>query len=48
MKKFEIFGLMDSFREFSLFSGKKRNEIVLAQDNVELYAIDSESSLENC
>ena len=41
-------GSWDSFGELSFFSGKKRNEIVLAQDNVELYAIDSESSLENC
>ena len=39
-------GSWDSFGELSFFSGKKRNEIVLAQDKVELYAIDSESCRE--
>ena len=47
-KILKTLGSWDSFGELSFFSGKKRNEIVLAQDNVELYAIDSESSLENC
>jgi len=39
-------GPWDSFGELSFFSGKKRNEMVLAQDKVELYAIDSESCRE--
>ena len=39
-------GSWDSFGELSFFSGKKRNELVLAQDRVELYAIDSESCRE--
>jgi len=30
----------------NIFSGKKRNEIVLAQDNVDFYAIVSESCRE--
>ena len=37
------YGPWDSFGEISFYNGKKRNETTIAQENVELYAIDSES-----
>ena len=39
-------GPWESFGELSFFSGEKRIETVIAQDNVELYLIDSESCRE--
>ena len=39
-------GPWEFFGELSFFSGEKRKETVTAQDNVELYLIDSESSRE--
>ena len=38
-----IYGPWESFGEISFYNWKKRNEIIVAQENVELYAIDSES-----
>ena len=37
------YGPWESFGEISFYNGKKRNETIVAQENVELYAIDSES-----
>ena len=39
----KVFGPMESFGDISFYNGKKRLEKMVAQDNVELYAIDSES-----
>ena len=39
-------GPWESFGEISFYSGKPRNEIMIAKENVELYAIDSESCRE--
>lgn len=39
-------GPWESFGEISFYSGKARNEIMIAKENVELYAIDSESCRE--
>ena len=37
------YGPWESFGEISFYNGKQRNETIVAQENVELYAIDSES-----
>ena len=37
------FGPWESFGEISFYNGKKRQETIIAEENVELYAIDSES-----
>ena len=37
------YGPWESFGEISFYNGKNRNETIVAQENVELYAIDSES-----
>ena len=37
------FGPWESFGEISFYNGKKRQETAIAEENVELYAIDSES-----
>ena len=37
------YGPWESFGEISFYNGKKRNETIVAEENVELYAIDSES-----
>ena len=39
----KIFHSWESFGEISFYNGKKRNEEIIANENVELYAIDSES-----
>ena len=39
----KTFGPWESFGEISFYNGKARNEIMVANDYVELYAIDSES-----
>ena len=39
----KTFGPWDSFGEISFYNGKVRNEIMIANENVELYVIDSES-----
>ena len=39
----KVFNTWESFGEISLYNGKARNEEIIAQENVELYAIDSES-----
>ena len=39
-------GPWESFGEISFFNGKKRDEIVIAEENVEIYLIDSESCRE--
>ena len=36
-------GAWESFGEISFFNGKNRDEVVVAEENVELYLIDSES-----
>ena len=40
------FGPGESFGEISFYNGKKRHETMIAEENVELYAIDSEASRE--
>ena len=42
-KFLKTLGPWDSFGDISFFNGKKRNEITIAEDNVELYLINSES-----
>ena len=39
----KTFGVWESFGEISFYNGKLRNETMEANENVELYAIDSES-----
>ena len=39
----KTFGPWESFGEISFYNGKTRNEVMVANDNAELYAIDSES-----
>ena len=39
----KIINAWESFGEISFYNGRKRNEEIIAQENVELYAIDSES-----
>ena len=39
----KLFGPWESFGEISFYNGKQRNETMVAEENVELYAIDSES-----
>ena len=39
----KVFNTWESFGEISLYNGKARKEEIIAQENVELYAIDSES-----
>ena len=39
----KTFGPWESFGEISFYNGKARNEVMIANDYVELYAIDSES-----
>ena len=45
-KIFKTLGEWESFGEISFFNGKKRDEIVISEEDVELYLIDSESSRE--
>jgi len=45
-KILKTLGPWESFGELSFFNGKKRNEVVISQENVELYIIDSESCRE--
>ena len=42
----KTFGPWDSFGEISFYNEKKRNEIMIAKENIEIYAIDSESCRE--
>ena len=44
--KKNIFGPGESFGEISFYNGKKRHETMIAEENVELYVIDSEDSRE--
>ena len=39
-------GPWESFGEISFFNGKNRDEVVVAEDNIELYLVDSESCRE--
>ena len=39
----KLFGPWEFFGEISFYNGKQRHEIMIAQENCELYAIDSES-----
>ena len=39
----KIFKAWESFGEISFYNGKQRNETIVAEENTELYAIDSES-----
>ena len=39
----KLYGSWESFGEISFYNGKQRHEIMIAQENSELYAIDSES-----
>ena len=39
----KLYGPWESFGEISFYNGKQRHEIMIAQENSELYAIDSES-----
>ena len=39
----KLFGPWEFFGEISFYNGKQRHEIMIAQENSELYAIDSES-----
>ena len=45
-KIIKVLGPWESFGEISFFNGKKREEVAIAQENLELYLIDSESSRE--
>ena len=46
INKKNIFGPGESFGEISFYNGKKRHETMIAEENVELYVIDSEDSRE--
>ena len=45
-KIMKTLGPEESFGEISFFSGKKRDEVAIAEENVEIYLIDSESCRE--